>query len=267
MTSIEFSQVFLLGIIQGIAEFLPISSSGHLVLLQHLLGLNVTAADDAAAGLRLNVALHLGTLLSILVVYRDDIWQLRKNVSLCTAIVVATIPVTVVGLTLKDTLETTFDSPLVASCGLMVTGVVLLVSQRLERGSLTISRCAAPAALAIGVFQSLAIIPGISRSGSTIAGGLAIGLNRDDAAKFSFLIAIPAIGGAALLYIWDMWQDGGVRSQEMWFSMLIGTTTSFVVGCLALRWLLSFLARRRLHWFAAYCFTVGVISAVWQSLV
>ncbi|MEO1994498.1 MAG: undecaprenyl-diphosphate phosphatase, partial [Planctomycetaceae bacterium] len=172
MTSIDLSDVIFLGIVQGIAEFLPISSSGHLVLLQQLLGLTVTPGEDSAAGLRLNVALHCGTLLSILVVYRRDIWNLRKNSSLCAAIVVATIPIVVVGLTLKETLETAFDNPLVASCGLMVTAVVLLVCQRLERGTVSIARCAAPAALVIGLFQSLAIIPGISRSGSTIAGGL-----------------------------------------------------------------------------------------------
>jgi len=266
MTTTELAEVIFLGVVQGIAEFLPISSSGHLVLIRQLVGLTVAVGDDSAAGLRLNVALHCGTLMSILAVYHNDIWRLRKDQALWVAIVCATFPVAVVGLLFKQTLESTFENPLVASCGLMVTAVMLLVCQRVERGTVDMSRFAVPAALVVGLFQSLAIVPGISRSGSTITGGLVMGLNREDAARFSFLIAIPAIGGAATLYAWDLFAQGGLGSLNALLPMMVGTATSFVVGWLALRWLLAFLARGRLQWFAAYCFGVGALSALWEWL-
>ena len=266
MTSTELAEVIFLGVVQGIAEFLPISSSGHLVLIQQLVGLTVAVGDDSAAGLRLNVALHCGTLMSILAVYHHDIWRLRKDQALWIAIVCATCPVAVVGLLFKSTLESTFQNPLVASCGLMLTALMLLICQRVERGTVDLSRFAVSAALVVGVFQSLAIVPGVSRSGSTITGGLVMGLNRHDAARFSFLIAIPAIGGAAVLYAWDLVARGGIASSDAVLPMLIGTLTSFVVGWIALRWLLAFLARGRLQWFAAYCFAVGALSAVWEWL-
>lgn len=263
----DYLQAIVLGIVQGIAEFLPISSSGHLVICgaiwQEATGRSASPEDDLA----LNVALHVGSLFSILWVYRRDLWALARarDWRLCAAIIVATIPTAIVGLLFKDQFETAFATPLIAGCGLLVTASWLVLGQRLERGERSLAGITAARALAIGIFQAAALVPGVSRSGSTIAGALFVGAKRDAAAAFSFFIAIPAIGGAAALTFRDAIVSGVAPANAG--ALVLGAAVSFVVGVLALRGLLRVIARGKLHWFAAYCVLAGAGTIAWQLAV
>lgn len=282
----SYLDAILLGLVQGVAEFLPISSSGHLVILEHLLGLG--PEGDASAGpstdlTALNVALHFGSLMSILVVFRHDLPKVLRDRQLMTAIVVATLPLIPIGLFLKDFVDTQLNTPLVAGCALCVTAALLLISQRFtpretevsspapEAGvplqpSRTIERDANSVtwldALIVGLFQAVALTPGISRSGSTIVAGLMRGKSRETAAKFAFLIAIPAIGGAMVLKAKDLLD--AEMSNDLG-PIAVGTLVSFVVGIASLSWLLKLITQRRLHWFGWYCLIAGLVVITWSS--
>ena len=255
-------EAVLLGIVQGIAEFLPISSSGHLVILGNLLERGLGIHADETHNLALNVALHVGTLGSILVVYRKEIVQLLRQFRLCLAIVMATIPAGLAGVLLADHFKKAFATPLVAGCCLVVTAVLLLAGQSLERNKNQLEETTLWQAIVVGVFQAFALLPGISRSGSTIAAGLFTGLQRQAATTFSFLIAIPAIGGAATLTAWDAWQ--APAANEPLLPLCLGALVSFVVGLFSLRWLIQLVSQRKLHWFAYYCLVVAVLTITWQ---
>jgi undecaprenyl-diphosphatase len=252
----SYAETIFLGIVQGITEFLPVSSSGHLTILQELMGRELENVE-------LNIALHLGTLLSILVIYRNDLPEVLRQPRLCLAIVVATLPVIPVGLFLKDALEQAFASTFAVGACLCVTGLLMALSRRIEHGERSLSEITMRDALIVGVFQAVAPLPGISRAGSTIFGGLACGLHRDAAAKFSFLIAIPAIAGATVLYSKEILESGSSGADAG--PLIAGTAVAFVVGVLSLRGLLQLVSRQRLSWFAWYCLTLGVATMVWQA--
>ncbi len=272
MFSPEFWQAVLLGVVQGIAEFLPISSSGHLVVLGPPVGrwMGTTAHSDE--NLVLNVVLHLGTLLSILVVYRRAIWNLLKDFRLCLYIVLATIPLGIAGLTLKPLLDRAFETPMVVAIGWIATAGMLLVGQKSANrpDAKPLAEMTAWQAIMIGLFQAVALVPGISRSGSTISGGMLCGLRRNDAATFSFFIAIPAISAAALKVLMDAVslesadQSAVSMLVTQWPALLAGALTSFVVGVVALKLLLKAVATMRLHWFAYYCLAMATGTLVWQ---
>ncbi|QDT38135.1 Undecaprenyl-diphosphatase [Stratiformator vulcanicus] len=251
-------QVIALGIVQGLAEFLPISSSGHIVIASALLE---QFGDESLPkiGLTTNVALHVGTLVSILVVFRRELIQSLSDPPLLRAVVVATIPLALI-YPLKDTLESAFESPLVAGCGLLVTAVLLLAAERMGTGEGS-SRVSLAQAAIIGVFQLIAPCPGISRSGSTIAGALFAGVERRTAATFSFIIAIPAIAGGAAASLVDVIQE---PEQPDWGLLLIGAIVSCLVGIAALRLMLNIVGKRRLWIFSIYCSVVGLSTIVWQ---
>lgn len=265
MPGSELIQAIILGIVQGVAEFLPISSSGHLVILQQPLERWLGSESEGADRLTLNVALHFGTLMSIVVVYRSDLLRLLREPRDIVPIVVATVPIVIVGFTLKDWIEEHLQTPLVAACGLFVTAALLVLGQRLEREDGSHDRVTLLAAVVIGVFQAVAIVPGISRSGSTIAGGLLVGLRRGTAATFSFLIAVPAILGATVLTAADAWSQRGSAGLSAG-AIGVGIVVSFVVGLLSLGILLRLISRRKLHWFAVYCVAVGIATVVWQTV-
>lgn len=287
--------VLVLAIIQGIAEFLPISSSGHLVILGQLLEKASGTGFRESDNLLLNVTLHFGTLLSILVVCRHQLRLTLARPKLMAAIVVATIPAAVIGLSFKKHLESAFSTPLLAGCCLLVTAAFLAIGQRLSSNERPLEALRFRDAWIVGAFQAIALLPGVSRSGSTIAGGLLSGLTREAAAAFSFLIAIPAIGGATLLTAIDAWKaspatmpaetkmsestrDGRGESTagEAPVSALppaarltpalltAGAAVSFIVGIAALKGLLALISRRKLHWFAWYCAVAGTATIVWQ---
>lgn len=259
----ETLYILVLAVLQGIAEFLPISSSGHLVIGKSLLSAWWPEATSSAGGMQLEVALHVGTLGSILGVYAKDLWKLRHQWRLCLLIVVASIPAGVVGLTLKKSLEPMFESPAVAGCGLLVTAAFLLLGEKLASGKYTEENQPWLSAFVIGCFQAIALVPGISRSGSTISGGLLMGLQRSSVAKFSFFMAIPAVGGAALLEAKDLLLDGTPLAYGSG-PLLLGVVVSFVVGIGALLMLMRVIARGQLHWFAYYCLLVGTLTLLWQ---
>lgn len=255
-------EAVFLGVVQGIAEFLPISSSGHLVIVGAILDEFRDQSATRGEALEMNVALHFGTLLSILVVYRNDLLALFKQPRICLAVVIASVPAAIAGFTLKDTIETAFEAPLYAGCGLLVTSVLLLAGQRLERNDRPLEQITYANAALVGIFQAAALVPGISRSGSTIAAGLMTGLQRQAAAAFSFFMAIPVIGGATLLTAKDVLEGQG--SGVSLVPIAAGTLTAFIVGMLTLTWLLRLIAKGKLHWFAVYTAIVGVLTIAWQ---
>ena len=262
--SFEFSGLTLLALLQGLTEFLPISSSGHLVLAQSAMGVNHPA-------LALDVALHVGTLLAVIIVYRRDLLELVVGLAAGrlaepALLVLGTLPAAVIGLAFKENLQAAFHEPTIAASGLFLTAIVLLAGEWARRRAPTrhASKETGDAheprpmtwkhALIIGLFQAAAILPGVSRSGSTIAAGLLCGLPAERAARFSFLLSIPAILGAAVLNLPDALDEGlgGSVIHVVWAMLLAG-----FVGWGALRMLLAFLGRGAFAWFAAYCVALG----------
>lgn len=260
----------VLGVIQGLTEFLPVSSSGHLVILQGLAGVKTP-------GVTLEVALHLGTLLAVLVALRSDVaWLWRsccgpggregkEGRRLLWMLAVALVPTGVIGLAGKSFFERAFSSPAAAATALLGTGAVLAFTPVLSRGRTSLSRVRWSQAFCIGVAQGLAIFPGISRSGLTIAAALASGLEPEAAARFSFLLSVPAVLGAAGLDAWGILAEGGMGIPA--FSLLAGTAAATVVGVLAVRWMLQLVRHGRLRGFAYYCWLVGALTLIWIYLV
>ena len=260
-------RVLILAVIQGITEFLPISSDGLLVVGNELLK-RWQGQASSEEPLTLILALHLGTLGSIMVVYLE---RLRRIVSemdwwLCASIVLASVPAAFIGIGFKKTFEELFESPVAAGYGFLVSALLLLLCQRFPVGMQSERRLPWPISLIVGCFQAVAILPGVSRSGCTISGGLLCGMQREASATFSFLIAIPAIGGAVLLDSLKLLKPGAIAaSQTPWGTYALGAAVSFVVGIVALRLLIQLLARQRLHWFGYYCLAAGLTVIAWQA--
>ena len=247
-------EVVILGLVQGIAEFLPISSSGHLVIMEALMG-------HHSENLELNVALHFGTLLSILVVYRKDLLPALTNPKLVLAVILATLPVVFSGLVFKDFFEAASQNALYAGFGLLYTSALLFLTPRIDNGERPLEAIRFKDALVIGLFQAIAPFPGISRSGSTIVCALLMGMRRDGAANFSFYIAVPALLGATVLTLKDI-ADVGTSGGTSLVAIGFGTLVSFVVGVAALQSLLRVVAARKLGWFAWYVLAVGIITII-----
>ena len=248
----DFLDALILGILQGITEFLPVSSSGHLVIGQKLLGINVP-------GNAFEVILHIGTLMSILVVFWPDIHRLLGDIKdyntriYIFTLLLGTTPAIIVGLLSKDQIASMFDNTHTVALALIVTGIILISSKWFlnKKSDLTLIK-----GFNIGLAQALAIIPGISRSGVTICTGLAMGLSTKEAARFSFLLAIPAISGAGILTAMDI--DKISLGMDVIF---VGFLSSFLVGWAALKWLLNLLKTGKFHWFGVYCLLLGIIAA------
>lgn len=259
----------ILGILQGLTEFLPVSSSAHLILARAFFGWEM----PAEAGLAFDVSLHVGTLAAILVFFRREIIGMAMSIPealsptpgpsarLLRLIAVGTLPVVVIGLTLNDFIEHTLRTPGVAGGALAVGAALMLIAERVGRRGRTEETVTWLEALLIGVAQACALIPGMSRSGSTIAVGLLLGMRRDAAARFTFLLSIPAVTAAAgkeamamrhiALTLGDLQQ------------MLVGTLVSGVVGYLTIKYFLRFLAVNRLDVFAYYRLALAVATVVW----
>jgi undecaprenyl-diphosphatase len=248
--------LLVLALVQGVTEFLPISSDGHLVLAQQVLGLS-------GSHLGLDVALHLGTLAAVLLVFRRDVGELLARARSGAwrepgLLLLGTVPAAIVGLGFKDHVEALFGSGRAAALGLLVTAVLLLVGERARlRRAGPLTRIGWRDALWIGIAQALAILPGISRSGSTLATAFVRGVGPVEAARYSFLLSIPAVGGAALLEVPELVRTGGFGAD---LAVAVGVT--FVVGVAALRVLLAFLGRGAFRWCAAYCVLVGLVALV-----
>jgi undecaprenyl-diphosphatase len=256
----EYLQLIILGIVQGIGEFLPISSDGHLVICKTLLTRFGNAAE--LSGKTVEVLLHIGTLASILVVYARELPEVLRSARLCQAIIIATIPAVIVGLTLEDWFDQAFSSVKMAGFGLLITASLLLIGQFSERARYTEYTLPWLSVIHIGCFQALALLPGVSRSGSTISGALLCGVDRLAATRFSFLMAIPVTAGAISLTVLKLLRSdlSQATSGVGLAPIAVGIAVAFVVGWFALRLLLRLVAQRRLHWFAVYCVAMGLFA-------
>lgn len=249
--------IVILAVVQGIAEFLPISSSGHLVVVTELLG-REPATD-------LNVVLHAGTLLSILVYFRSRIVALlSSDYRVVPLLIVGSIPAAALGLWIKRSHEGLLENGLLTGLMLVVTGLFLLGTRGFDGEGRDYRNLKPSGSFLIGLFQALALLPGISRSGATIFGGLIAGLDRHSAATFSFLLAIPAIGGATVLEVADLMQ--GAEKSASPLMLAVGCLIAFVVGLVALRWLFQWIEGGKLHYFAYWCIPFGLAVVVWQLL-
>lgn len=244
------------GLVQGITEFLPISSSGHLVLIPALLGVD---EPDLAT----TAVLHLGSLAAILSYYRRDIAGLISAPTsphsrrVWLLLVVGTIPAAIAGLTLDGPLEVIFSEPWMAAVALMITGGVLATGMLLARGSRTLEEARIPDALVVGLAQAFALVPGISRSGMTITAGMAQGMSRIEAARFAFLLGVPAIAGAGLLQGIELIDRGGFRPE-----LLVGVAVAAVSGYASIAVLIRLLARVGMGPFAVYCLAFGLFAYI-----
>ena len=245
-----------MGIIQGLTEFLPISSSGHLVLAQHFLGIETP-------GVLLEVILHMGTLVAILIYFHDDIRQLFQSAlkdqensrKYIMHLVIATVPAVCIGLLFQDIIETTF-TPSIVKWMLLVTGLVVgstyFFQNRPKRELVVIT------ALCIGFAQAFAVLPGISRSGITISLALMIGVQHEKAAKFAFFMAIPVLLGAGLLQIFTI----DFQVTISFISLFVGFISSGVTGYLVINWLLAVISKGKFYLFSLYCFMISLLSFI-----
>jgi undecaprenyl-diphosphatase len=258
---VTYWESILLGFVQGATEFLPVSSSGHLVIVQALLAVD-------SPGIVFEVAVHLATLLSIVVAYRTRLSELGRQalardpgaLRYMGLVILASVPAGIVGVLAKDQVEALFESPVVPGIGLLLTGV-LLWSTRAALPRATGSVSSWKIALAIGVAQALAITPGVSRSGTTIVAALWLGVEAREAAAFSFMMALPAIAGAAVLQIPEL---GGASLD--WGVILAGSVVAGVVGVGAIWALVILLERRAFHAFAPYCWAAGSLFLVYLAM-
>ena len=277
----NFLNAILLGIVQGIAEFLPISSSGHLSLMQSLLGIGGLAELDNNAVY--NVMLHIGTLVAVFVAYWDDIrdmivelfvmvtgrakaGKVEKNMPMRRQIlmmIIATLPLFLV-LPFEDQIQSIGAYPLLVGIALIINGVILFVADRLPRGKKNEKDITALDALIIGLFQVVATAPGISRSGITIAAGMGRKLDRTYAVKFSFLLSLVAVAGAVFLKVLDLFKmEIDVAALPAY---LVGMVISGVVGYASIKLLQKIVDKGKFGGFAYYCWAVGLIAVV-ESLI
>ncbi|HJG86143.1 undecaprenyl-diphosphate phosphatase [Pseudoflavonifractor capillosus] len=270
----------LMGLIQGVAEFLPISSSGHLTLFQAFFGME----NMEETHMFFTVLLHFGTLISVCIVYWRDIIDMIREFFLgiralavrdesvgkppatrrmVMLIVVATLPLFVM-VFFKNTLEQVFSNPILVSCMLLLTGFILFFSDRLARGHKTAKNATVTDALLVGCAQAVAIIPGISRSGATISAGMLRGFDRNFAVRFSFLMSLPAVVGATLLELKDAATAPDFAEQVVPLLpvYLVGVVVSAVVGYFAIRLVKSLADKGKFGSFAYYCWAVGAVSLI-----
>lgn len=287
-------EALILAIVQGVAEFLPISSSGHLAVLKNLFNVNTDT------GLLYDVMLHVGTLIAVFAVYYKDIWELIKEgfaiigAALSNAfkfiinltsknkreyvpvintpyrrfvmlIIVSTIPTGVIGILLSDIVESASVSLLIPGICFLVTAWLLYISGRIEEKKINEKNASYGKGLIVGIIQGFATLPGISRSGSTITAGLLCGFERNFAVKYSFIMSIPAILGAALLEIKDF-GEVSVGGRELTY-YFVGMAIAAVVGYICIRLLLVLVKNKSFKYFSIYCFAVGVIAIAAHFLI
>jgi undecaprenyl-diphosphatase len=264
----EFLAAALLGVVQGLTEFLPVSSSAHLILAREFFGW------EASFGLPFDVACHVGTLLAVVVFFRADIMAMLRAVPGAFSpaggtdarriwlIVAGTVPVVIVGgLIWSDEIEHATRTPLVAACALIVGAGLLLAIERMSERRKSEDALTIGGALAIGVAQAAALIPGVSRSGATIATGMALGLRREAAARFAFLMSVPAVAAAGAKEALEL-RHAPIGSQEL-AGFAVGLVTSAVVGYFTVKYFIRFLAAHRLDVFAWYRVALALVTFVW----
>lgn len=267
-----FIEAIILGIIQGATEFLPISSSGHLILLPSILNLNEPNINAIAIA-------HQGTLLAVLIYFRRDLWHIIRAVingllagkplaetqsRLGWYIAVGSLPAMAAGLLFADSIDSFLARPGPAAAALIITSIILIIGERLLTGSRRLAEMRWRDALTIGFAQALALVPGISRSGITISAGLGRGLERETAARYSFLLGVPAIAGAGLLAAVDLMQSATASEQIP--ELLLTFASAAIVGYACIHFLLNWLRQRTLYLFAVYCMAFGAFYLFLTSL-
>lgn len=264
-----------LGIIQGAAEFLPVSSSGHLSIIQNIFGINSTASNFT-----FDILLHLGTLAAVFIVYWKEIFDLipaffavttkifcgRFKLCKCTdnerfviMLLLASLPLVLV-VFIKDYIESIASYTKIIGIFLVLNGLILLVSDKIVSGKTNISNTSPHNAVSVGFFQLLAVLPGISRSGMTITGGLFQGFSREYAVKFSFILSIPAILGANIFSISDIFKTS-VPSSDI-IAYICGTAAAAVTGILSMKLLQYISKRSNFRFFSIYCFAIGIAAII-----
>ncbi|MBR6472983.1 MAG: undecaprenyl-diphosphatase UppP [Firmicutes bacterium] len=271
-----YLQAVILGLIQGLAEFLPISSSGHLALLENFFGISENSILFFA------VMLHFGTLLSVFVVFWNDIWELLKELvltikDLCTGkglrlderpvrklgvmIIAACIPTALIGVLFGDKFEYLYSKPIAIAIMFIVTGLLLIAAETWGGGKRTITNLNFRNSIFIGIVQGIAIIPGISRSGSTLFASLLCKLDREFAVKFVFLISIPTILGSFLLELPDGIKQGVSGSE--WGPVIVGVIVAFLSGLFAVKVMLKVVTNRKLKYFSYYLFVLALVVIIY----
>ncbi len=273
----SYFEAVVLGLVQGLAEFLPISSSGHLALIQQRFGIS----DDKV--LLFAVLLHVGTLISVFIIYWKDIWELIVELcltikDLCTGkglrlaerpvrklgvmIIVATIPTAIIGLLFNDFFDSLYTSVIPIGVGLIITGFLLVFAERMGEGNRGIQQMNFRNAIFIGLVQGVAICPGISRSGSTLFGSLICNLDRKFAVKFVFLISIPSILGSAVLEA-PAAIEAGVTAADVG-PILVGMLVAAVSGLVAIKTMIKIVSDKKLSYFSYYVWAVGLIVVLYD---
>ena len=257
-----FIEAIILGIIQGLTEFLPVSSSGHLELAKAILGLDMSGKE----GLLFTVVVHFGTALATVYVYRNDIayilkgifkFQWNEEMQFAAKIIISMIPAAIIGLFFNDAIEALFDGEvLLVSFMLIITALLLFLADKAKRTDKPVSFLNA---LVIGISQAIAILPGISRSGATISTSVLLGIDREKAARFSFLMVVPLIFGKMAKDL----KDGQIDYSSTQTPLLIaGFITSFIVGVMACRLMIKIVKSSKLLWFSLYCLLVGITGII-----
>lgn len=253
-------QSIILGIIQGLTEFLPVSSSGHLELAKYILG------DDSVAeeSLLMTVTLHAATAISTIFVFRKDVFKIFKGLfqfqwneetTFSLKILISMIPAVVVGLVWEDLIEQLFSQQiLLVGCMLIVTGILLILADRAKN---TDKKVSYKASLLVGIAQAIAILPGISRSGATIASSVLLGIDREQAARFSFLMVVPLILGKMAK---DILSGEIGQSQSQVLPLLFGFIAAFITGIVACVWMIKLVKNSKLTYFSLYCFIIAALA-------
>ena len=284
----ELIKAIILGLIQGLAEFLPISSSGHLAIFKYVLGF------DTDTGLLFDVLLHLGTLVAVFVAFYKDIFELIKegfsiigqffkSLFGCLSkkakwqpvvttpyrrfvmlVIVSTIPTGIMGILLSDAINAASATLIVPGILLLINGIQLLISDRLPDGALTEADASYGKAAIVGIAQGVATFPGISRSGTTITACLACGFKREFAVKYSFIMSIPAILGALVLELLDFAPESLTASD--WINYLTGTVIAGLVGYICIKTMLVIVRGKKFKYFAYYCFAMGAFAVIYHFL-
>lgn len=266
----SFLEALILGIIQGLTEFLPVSSSGHLEIVKALQGQELSGESS----MLMTVVVHFATALSTVIVFRKDIleifrglfqFKVNEEFMFAVKIVISMVPAAVVGVVFNEEIESFFDGQLlIVGMMLIVTGLLLFLADRAKN---TTKKVSVGNAIIIGIAQAIAILPGISRSGATIGTSVLLGIDRTRAARFSFLMVVPLIFGKMAK---DMMSPefkevmaGGSESTVSFFALSVGFVAAFVTGIIACTWMISLVKKSKLSYFSYYCFVIGIVAMGW----
>lgn len=248
-------QALVLGIVQGLTEFLPVSSSGHLILVREIMGLN-----DGSSYMLFDVMAHLGTLVAVaIVLYKPILDLFKKPFKNLVKLIIATIPAVIVGFACKDVIEKYFSTAKYLCFFFAFTAVIMLISEVVAKHNKKPKDITYASAIAMGVMQGVGVFPGVSRSGSTVFGGTVAGSEGSKVATFSFLMSIPVICGSLLLSIIDVAKVGAL-AQVDWFGMIIGAAAAFASGYIAVRVMLKLISKSNFKWFSLYLAVISILT-------